>query len=521
MMLREGAFAGDVEATIGLEVELNLIDHRFEPAMRNTAVLDGVDTPELTSELGRWNVELNLPPRSLPGEQVRYLENHLLDLISQIEKKAETVGAKVLTIGILPTLSEDDLTTDLLSPSNRFAVLNEQILSARGEPVRLDIDATGTAADPDNEQTFATSGTGLGGFGWSDGARADQDGNEPAAGRWHRATAVGAGDRCAVAAERLQMDFDSIAPEAACTSLQLHLQVPPGAFAANWNAAQSVAGIQLAVGSNSPFLLGRRLWAETRVPLFLQATDVRSPELRNQGVRPRVWFGERWINSIFELFEENVRYFPGLLPVAGTQDPQVELAEGRVPTLEELRLHNGTIWRWNRPIYDVADGMPHLRVENRVLPAGPSVLDMIANAVFFYGLLRVLTEQDRPVWANMPFSAAEENFMRAARDGMDTTLYWPDDGWIAPDRLVLHRLLPMAADGLANWGVTDAVSGRYLDVIERRCATRRTGSAWQVHTVGALEEAGADRPAALRGMLERYLDGMTCNAPVHTWPLPR
>ena len=147
MMLREGAFAGDVEATIGLEVELNLIDHRFEPAMRNTAVLDGVDTPELTSELGRWNVELNLPPRSLPGEQVRYLENHLLDLISQIEKKAETVGAKVLAIGILPTLSEDDLTTDLLSPSNRFAVLNEQILSARGEPVRLDIDATGTAAN--------------------------------------------------------------------------------------------------------------------------------------------------------------------------------------------------------------------------------------------------------------------------------------------------------------------------------------------------------------------------------------
>ncbi|HEY4006127.1 MAG TPA: glutamate--cysteine ligase [Pseudonocardia sp.] len=521
MMLREGAFAGDVEATIGLEVELNLIDHRFEPAMRNTAVLDGVDTPELTSELGRWNVELNLPPRSLPGEQVRYLENHLLDLISQIEKKAETVGAKVLAIGILPTLSEDDLTTDLLSPSNRFAVLNEQILSARGEPVRLDIDATGTAADQDNEQTFATAGTGLGGFGWSDGARADQDGNEPAAGRWHRDTAVGAGDRCAVPAERLQMDFDSIAPEAACTSLQLHLQVPPDAFAANWNAAQSVAGIQLAVGSNSPFLLGRRLWAETRVPLFLQATDVRTPELRNQGVRPRVWFGERWINSIFELFEENVRYFPGLLPVAGTQDPQVELAEGRVPTLEELRLHNGTIWRWNRPIYDVADGMPHLRVENRVLPAGPSVLDMIANAVFFYGLLRVLTEQDRPVWANMPFSAAEENFMRAARDGMDTTLYWPDDGWIAPDQLVLHRLLPMAADGLANWGVTDAVSGRYLDVIERRCATRRTGSAWQVHTVGALEEAGADRPAALRGMLERYLDGMTCNAPVHTWPLPR
>jgi hypothetical protein len=469
-MLREDAFAGDDKATIGLEVELNLIDQHLEPAMRGAAVLDGVHPSELASELGRWNVELNLPPRSLPGEQGQYLENQLLDLLAEIEKRAETVGAHVLTIGILPTVAEDHLVPGLLTPINRFRLLNEQILTARGEPLRLDIEGEpGAHGEP---------------------------------------------------AERLQMDFDSIAPEAACTSLQLHLQVPPEEFAANWNAAQCVAGVQLAVGANSPYLLGRRLWAETRVPLFLQATDVRSIELRNQGVRPRVWFGERWISSIFELFEENVRYFPGLLPVAENEDPQAELAAGRVPALHELRLHNGTIWRWNRPVYDIADGMPHLRVENRVLPAGPSAVDMIANAMFFYGLLRVLTEQPRPLWAVMPFSAAEENFSTAAREGMAATLYWPDDGWIASDQLVLHRLLPMAAEGLASWGVADAVSGRYLDVIEQRCLRGRTGSSWQVDTVRALEQRGADRPTAIRGMLARYVDGMSHNAPVHTWPIP-
>lgn len=469
-MLREGAFAGDSEPTTGLEVELNLVDQRLDPAMRNAAVLHSVRSPELVSELGRWNVELNLSPRPLPGEQGRYLEHHLLDMLAEVEKQAGAVGARVLTIGILPTLTADHLVVERLSPSSRYEALNEQILTARGEPVRLDIEGTNSA------------------------------GLEP---------------------ERLQMDFDSIAPEAACTSQQLHLQVPPASFAAHWNAAQCIAGVQLAVGANSPFLLGHRLWAETRVPLFLQATDVRSIELRNQGVRPRVWFGERWINSIFELFEENVRYFPGLLPVAGDQDPQAELDAGRVPLLDELRLHNGTIWRWNRPIYDVADGVPHLRVENRVLPAGPSVLDMIANSMFFYGLLRLLTDPERPpLWSQLPFAAAEENFKSAARDGMDAILFWPEQGWVRPDELVLRHLLPMAAEGLGRWGVTDAVAARYLEVIEQRCRLRRTGASWQACCVSALQRRGTDRMTAIRGMLERYLDGSSNNAPVHSWPLP-
>ena len=177
-------------------------------------------------------------------------------------------------------------------------------------------------------------------------------------------------------------------PEAACTSTQLHIQVSPENFAAYWNASQAISGIQLAVGANSPYLLGKQLWQETRIPLFEQATDTRSEELKEQGVRPRVWFGERWITSIFDLFEENVRYFPALLPITDDEDPLEVLEEGGTPTLSELKLHNGTIYRWNRPVYDVVDGVPHLRVENRVLAAGPTVVDTMANAAFYFGLVR-------------------------------------------------------------------------------------------------------------------------------------
>jgi hypothetical protein len=328
------------------------------------------------------------------------------------------------------------------------------------------------------------------------------------------------GDPLASAPEHLLADFDSIAPEAACTSMQLHLQVAPEVFPAYWNAAQCLAGVQLAVGANSPFLLGSRLWAETRIPLFEQSCDVRPPELRNQGVRPRVWFGERWISSVLDLFAENSRYFPGLIPRTDDVDPIGELNAGRIPELSELKLHNGTVWRWNRPVYDIANGLPHVRLENRVLPAGPTAVDMVANALFFYGLLRVMVEAERPLWSYMSFDAAHENFVSAARNGMDATLYWPGTGWIQPDELVLRKLLPMAAEGLARWGVAGEVCDRYLPIIEQRCLTRRTGAAWQVAAVEALENRGATRTAALHGMFAEYLEHSAANEPVHSWPLP-
>jgi hypothetical protein len=316
----------------------------------------------------------------------------------------------------------------------------------------------------------------------------------------------------------LQCAANSILPAAGATSVQLHLQITPGDFAAHWNAAQALAGVQVAMAANSPFLLGQALWHETRIPLFEQAIDTRSPALRNRGVRPRVWFGERWITSIFDLFEENVRYFSPLLPETQDEDPLAILAAGGAPSLSELRLHNSTIWRWNRPVYDVADGVPHLRIENRVLPAGPTVIDVLANAAFFFGSMRGLAELDRPVWSQLSFHAAQENLYAGARLGMDSHLYWPGVGWARPDELVLRTLLPLAHQGLRSCGMSDAARERYLTVIEQRCATRRTGASWQRKAVQTLTNRGADRPTALAGMLRGYIEHMHSNQPVHTWP---
>ena len=259
--------------------------------------------------------------------------------------------------------------------------------------------------------------------------------------------------------------------------------------------------------------------AESRIPLFEQATYTRAEELKEQGVRPRVWFGERWITSVFDLLEENVRYFPALLPICHDEDPAEVLARGGVPALAELRLHNGTVYRWNRPVYDTVGDLPHLRVENRVLPAGPTVVDTLANAALWYGLVKVLAEDERPVWSRMSFTVAEENFRAGARHGIDATTFWPGLGEVPTTELVLRRLLPMAAEGLARWGVDPAVSDRLLGVVEQRCLHHRNGAEWQVRTVQALEDKGLGRADALRGMALRYAEHMHSNEPVHTWPV--
>ena len=296
--------------------------------------------------------------------------------------------------------------------------------------------------------------------------------------------------------------------------------VDPAAFGAHWNAAQAIAGIQLAIGANSPFFFGRELWRETRIALFEQTTDTRPEELKAQGVRPRVWFGERWITSIFDLFEENVRYFPSLLPVVEDEDPVAVLESGGAPRLQELRLHNGTIYRWNRPIYDIARGRPHLRVENRVLPAGPTIVDTLANAAFYYGLVRVLVEDDRPIWTQMSFSAAEDNFYAGARDGIDARVYWPGVGEVPGGRA---RAAPPAArwpaTGCRGWGVDAADADRLLEIIERRCVERSTARPGRRRPSTASTRS-LDRADALREMTVRYRDHMHSNEPVHTWPLP-
>ncbi|WP_424214890.1 glutamate-cysteine ligase family protein [Streptomyces sp. BI20] len=452
---------------MGLEIELNLAGADGLPRMLNAEVLERIASSDFQTELGMFNLEVNILPHRLDGRVFDRLAEEIGTGIGYAHRQAAEIDAGVVMIGILPTLASEDLVPANLSAVDRYALLNDQILSMRGEDFTLDIDGV----------------------------------------------------------ERLECTSGSIVPEAACTSVQLHLQVTPGRFADVWNAAQAAAAVQIAVGANSPFLFGRELWRESRPPLFQQATDTRPPELQAQGVRPRTWFGERWVDSARELFAENVRYFPALLPICDEEEPLRVLDAGGVPALRELVLHNGTVYRWNRPVYGVVDGVPHLRVENRVLPAGPTVADVVANAAFYYGLVRTLADEPRPVWGRLPFAEAEANFDAACRYGIEARLRWPRRGRsgglaaVPAVRLVLDELLPMAAAGLDAWGIDPADRDHYLGIIEERCLRRVNGASWQVETYHRALADGLDRRAALVATTRRYTELSHRGEPVHTWPV--
>lgn len=442
---------------IGLELELYLVDRSGTPLMVNEALLGRIESADFQTELGQFN----LAPHKIVGTVFRELEEELRTSLNYALRKAEEIDANMLVVGILPTLRDLHVTRENLSNNPRYSMLNDQILAARGEDFRIEIE----------------------GF------------------------------------EKLSVWSNSIMMEAASTSMQLHLQVDPDDFARYWNAAQAIACAQLAVGCNSPFFLGKELWRETRIALFEQSIDTRTEELRTQGVRPRVWYGERWITSVLDPFEENLRYFPPLLPVLDAEDPFEVLAKGDVPHLRELTLHNGTIYRWNRPVYAVARGKPHVRLENRVLPAGPSVADAVANAAFYYGLVRSVAELDPPISQRLTFSAATDNFFAAAREGIDAPLYWPGVSRAPAARLILRHLLPLAHEGLRRWNIEPQDRDHYLGLIERRCVTQQTGATWQVATFRRLFD-GSGRDDALLEMTRRYIEHMHNNEPVHTWPVP-
>jgi hypothetical protein len=459
-MLVADMFDFDAPMT-GMEIELNLVDSDGDPSMSNAEVLALIDDPAFQTELGRFNLEINVRPRPLAADSLAELEQDVRDQLNAAQAKANAAGSGLVMVGILPTLLAEHVTHEAITHNPRYALLDQQILAARGEDLHLSIQGV----------------------------------------------------------EELDSYADTIAPEAACTSVQLHLQVSPEEFANTWNAAQCLAAVQVAMAANSPFFLGRELWSESRIAVFAQATDTRSVELKAQGVRPRVWFGERFVTSVFDLFEENLRYFPPLLPVLDGEDPEAVLDAGGTPALSELRLHNGTVYRWNRPVYDVVAGRPHLRVENRVLPAGPSVVDVMANAALYYGALRVLADSERPVWTQMSFQAAADNFTAGATRGIEAPVFWPGYGEVPVTELVLRRLLPIAHEGLQRCDVDQAVRERLLGIIEARCITGRNGAVWQTERVHRLEESGEPRIQALRRMTREYAELMHGNQPVHTWPL--
>lgn len=459
-MVEAGWFAGH-EDTIGMEVELDLVDPLGRPRLVNDAVLQALDRTDMQHELGQFNVELNLPPHPLTGHVLRDSEQLLADVLDGSGARIESLGTRLIAVGMLPTLSADHMTAERLSTNPRYELLSRRIRTARHRPFRVHI----------------------------------SDAPEP-----------------------VEFTTDSVAPEASATSLQLHLRANRDRFAAYFNAAQLIAGAQVAVAANSPFLLGRHAWQETRITLVEQLLDSRRPSEVKASAPARVRLGEGWISDPVDLFDHLVREYPPLFPTLEAEDPDAALEAGQAPVLHELRLHNGTVWQWNRPVYDVQGGSPQLRIENRVLPSGPTAVDMVANAAFYYGLVRAIADSDRTPWEQTPFAVAERDLHRAARDGLAAQLSWQGTDQPAA-QLTRDVLLPAAASGLDAWGVDAHDRDRYLGVIEARVRSGRTGAAWQTETVRHLEERGLERISALHEMTRRYVEHARSGAPVHEWPL--
>jgi hypothetical protein len=452
-------------ATLGAELELFLVDGAGRPLHHNQAVRDAAADARVTVELDRFNLELNATPIPLAGRPFAALGEELRLLLGRVADVARGYGGRPVLVGILPTLCRADLGAAVITDLPRYRALNHRLRRLRHDPFHLRING----ADP------------------------------------------------------LELASDDVALEGAATSFQVHLRVNPADFARTYNAVQAATAPVLAVAGNSPTLLGHRLWEETRIPLCKQSIDDRDGRGLRRGLA-RVGFGTGWLrDGPLALFAEGVRLHQPLLPVLGDHDPSDGGDQRDAPPLEELRLHEGTVWRWNRAVYDPAGG-GHLRIEMRALPSGPTVIDMLANAALLVGLSLWLAEQD-PSWTYaLSFERAEHNFYRAAQDGLAAELAWPFgrggrlDARTAAE--LVPELLPAAQDGLVRAGVAAAEADRLLGVIAARVATGQTGAVWQRRTLAALEPR-LGRERALAATLQRYLEHGAGDQPVYSWPTGR
>jgi len=449
-------------ASLGAELELSLVDGACRPLRRNLEVAEACADPRVTVELNRFNVELDTRPCPLEDRPFRALGAEIEEVVGAIAREAARWGGRTVAVGILPTLGPADVQRDAMTDLPRFRALNAGIRRLRHG--RFDVAI---------------------------------DGPEP-----------------------LEITCEDVTFEGANTALQLHLRVPPEEFAATYNATQIASAPALAVAGNSPVFLGHRLWEETRIALFKQAVDERD-ELSEAWRPARVSFGNGWVRrGALELFAETVALHPPLLPITSAEDPRACLRAGGVPELRALRLHHGTVWRWNRAVYDPTDG-GHLRIELRCLPSGPSPLDMEANMAFLVGLAFGLREEVGRMTTALPFAYAERNFYRAAQHGLDSILLWPAHRAPSPKpvraQTLLFDLLPVARAGLAAAGVAADEAERLLAVISERVEHGRTGARWQSGALEALER-GLPREPALAAMLERYLEHAGSGRPVHAWP---
>lgn len=458
VMLERGMFETS-RRCVGAEQEMFLVDANGRPAPVACEILRTLDEPRLTTELGRFNLEANIDPRRFRGRALSEIEREVRELVARADEGAREQGARVLLTGILPTLRHGDLTLDNMTPSPRYRALNDTLMRLRGGDMRIAIKGI----------------------------------------------------------DELRVSHDNVMFEACNTSFQVHFQVSPDEFAKLYNVAQLVTAPVLAAAANSPVLFGARLWHETRVALFSSSIDDRSTSLQARGFKPRVTFGDQWVQeSVLEIFREQIARFRVVLSTPTSEDPLQVVERGETPDLTALRLHNGTVYRWNRACYGVNSGIAHLRIENRVLPSGPTILDEVANAAFFFGLMAGVIEELGDPKDRLSFDVAKDNFFAAAREGLRAQFTWDEGETLTATELIADRLLPLARLGLEHSGIAGADIDRYLGVIAARVGAGRTGASWALDSLSSMGRAISEdmkERRLVRAMIEHQAE----DVPVHDW----
>ena len=441
----------DTQSVSGFELEAWLIDQQFNPSPQNAAFIQQFASPLVTPELASFNVEFNYTPQALTGHALRTLHNEMQQLWDTGNQTAEAMDCHLAMIGILPTVRQSNLSMANISAMKRYAALNDQVLRLRdGKPLQLNIHGV----------------------------------------------------------DVLHAEHNDVMLESATTSFQIHLQVPLEIAMRAYNASIIVSAPMVAVSANSPFLFGKDLWAETRIPLFEQSVEVGGYGGVAHGPLRRVTFGSGYARkTMLEVFEENLDHYPVLLPT---------VIDEAAEKFANLRLHNGTLWRWNRPLIGIDSNNDtdhhHLRIEHRVVPAGPSIVDSIANAAFYYGLVSFYSHCEIAPEVQLPFEKARDNFYHAAQYGLDASLIWTDGKKYSIRHVLLDRLLPLAYQGLSRLTIDDTDAKKYLGIIESRVKNHCNGAAWQRAFVA---KHGAD----MHALIEAYVERQNSGEPVHEWGL--
>ncbi len=459
IMLKEGLIESGI-TRIGAEQEMFLVDKNCSPASKSVEIMQDITDPRFTYEIAKFNLEANLTPRVLKDDCFKQLENEINETLMIARNAASKQEAQIVLAGILPTLKQIDLTHENMVPIDRYFELDNTLKQLRGSDFRLNIRGM----------------------------------------------------------DELSVTHDTYMLEALNTSFQVHLQVDSDDFVHKYNIAQAITGPVMAVAVNSGLIHHFRLWHESRIAVFQNSVDTRSDTFAQRGMLPRVYFGKHWATSLIDLFKEDISRFPLVLTADYEEDPVAMLEQGITPKLKALMLHNGTVYRWNRPCYGVVDNVPHLRIENRVLPSGPSVVDEVANAAFFVGLMQGMANKYEDITQVLRFSDVSNNFLNATRNGLESEFHWTEHKTISAPDLILDKLLPIARDGLIQSDVSINDIDRYLNIIEQRSKSKQTGARWAIKSITMMDNKILN-DEKVRSITQEMLVNQKSDKPVHEWKL--